>query len=263
VTSTVEALLLGRSLGSDEGSLGFCSVLLVTTAVPGGPTHRLLFDTGHAGRRRALIRGLGRVGLTPADIDTVVLSHSHWDHVQNVDLFPGARVLMHPDELAYAESPGPDDLGTPPWTVSLLSAARPHAVRHGDHVADDVRVLHLPGHTAGSIGLAVQTTDGVHVLTGDAVSTAYAMRERRCASAHHDLRLAEESIDLVAATADVVWPGHDRAFCVTDGRPANYLVEPTPLAFQVRGRPASPADLAIAARTSVAVATATTSKEQP
>lgn len=261
MTSTIQPLLLGRSLASDEGSLGFCSVLLVTTALPGGPTRRVLFDTGHAGRRRALIRELGRVGLTPADIDAVVLSHSHWDHVQNVDLFPGARVLMHPGELAYVESPGPDDLGTPTWTRSLLSAARLHVVRHGDYLADGVRVLHLPGHTAGSIGLAVETAAGVHVLTGDAVSTAYAMRERRCATVHHDLRMAERSIDLVAATADVVWPGHDRAFRVIDGRTANYLAEPTPLAFRVRGLPASPADLTVATWASAAVATTGTSKQ--
>ncbi|WP_426245034.1 MBL fold metallo-hydrolase [Nocardioides sp. LHG3406-4] len=248
MTSTVEPLLLGRSMGSDEGSLGFCSVMLVTTVLPGAPAHRILFDTGHAGRRRALIRELHRVGLTPGDIDAVVLSHSHWDHVQNVDLFPRARVLMHPDELVYAESPGPDDLGVPPWTSSLLSAARPHPVRPDEQVVAGVRVLHLPGHTAGSIGLVVEASDGLHVLTGDAVSTAFAMGARRCAAAHHDLRLSEESIDLVGATADVVWPGHDRAFRVADGRPAGYLVEPTSLVFRVRGRPASPDDLATSPR---------------
>jgi metal-dependent hydrolase (beta-lactamase superfamily II) len=67
----IRTVLRGRSLTS-----GVCGVYLVTT-----PDTRILFDTGHVGRRRALLRALSDLELTPADIDVVVLSHAHWDHV--------------------------------------------------------------------------------------------------------------------------------------------------------------------------------------
>ena len=54
-------------------------------------------------------------GLEPADIGTVVLSHGHWDHVQNVDFFQEARVPLHADELDNLENPPSTDLGTPRW----------------------------------------------------------------------------------------------------------------------------------------------------
>ncbi len=46
-------------------------------------------------------------GVDPRDVEFVVLTHLHWDHAGNCDLFPDARVLVQQDELRYAGSPGP------------------------------------------------------------------------------------------------------------------------------------------------------------
>lgn len=216
-------MLRGRSLTSDEGSAGFCAVNLVTT-----PDVRILFDTGHVGRRRALLRALSVLGLTTADIDMVVLSHAHWDHVQNADLFADAAVLVHEDEPAYAESPGADDLATPPWTGTLFGHLGVQTVRDRETIAAGVHTLHLPGHTAGSLGLLVETPDGRHVLTGDAVSSAAALRRGQCSVVHHDAGQARASVALVATLADVVWPGHDRPFAVH----GEYVETDVPLEFR-------------------------------
>jgi N-acyl homoserine lactone hydrolase len=213
--TAIRTVLRGHSLTLTEGSIGFSAVYLVTT-----PGTRILFDTGHVGRRRALLRALAGLDLTPADIDVVVLSHAHWDHVQNADLFAGASVLVHADEPAYAESPGADDLVTPSWTGALLRHAGARTVGDRESLAAGVHTLHLPGHTAGSLGLTVETPRGRHVLTGDAVSSAAALRRGRCSVVHHDAEQARASVRRVAALADTVWPGHDRPFAVTGGRPA-------------------------------------------
>ena len=55
MTATIRTVLRGHSQTSAEGSIGFCGVYLVTT-----PDARILFDTGHVGRRRALLRALRR-----------------------------------------------------------------------------------------------------------------------------------------------------------------------------------------------------------
>jgi 7,8-dihydropterin-6-yl-methyl-4-(beta-D-ribofuranosyl)aminobenzene 5'-phosphate synthase len=57
----------------------------------------LLFDTGSNGR--ALLRNMATLGLAPADIDLIFLSHPHWDHIGGLDsvleLSPGAAVVVH------------------------------------------------------------------------------------------------------------------------------------------------------------------------
>src|SRR5262245_26517460 len=166
--ASVTALLRGFSISSDEGSVGFCGVYLVRTS-----ELTLVFDTGHAGRRRALLRSLDAHGLTPDDVDTVVLSHAHWDHVQNADLFPMATLLVHPAEL---DAPDPT---APPWTPAVLDGLKQEPARSGQWLAPGVEVVALPGHTAGSIGLAVDTAAGAALLTGDAVSSADALRSGR------------------------------------------------------------------------------------
>jgi N-acyl homoserine lactone hydrolase len=219
MTATIRTVLRGHSLTLTEGSIGFCAVYLVTT-----PGARILFDTGHVGRRRALLRALAGLELTPADIDVVVLSHAHWDHVQNADLFAGSTVLVHADEPAYAESPGAGDLVTPSWTGVLLRHVGVATVADREPLATGVHTLHLPGHTAGSLGLTVETPQGRHVLTGDAVSSAAALRRGQSSVVHHDAEQARVSVERVARLADTVWPGHDRPFAVTAGRPGEYLL---------------------------------------
>jgi N-acyl homoserine lactone hydrolase len=232
-SATIQTVLRGRSLASDEGSPGFGAVNLVTTRDPTGAPHRILFDTGHVGRRRALLQALADLGLTTAAIHVVVLSHAHWDHVQNADLFSHAAVLVHAHEPAYAESPGRSDLVTPSWTGALLRQIGVQTVQDGERLADGVHSIHLPGHTAGSMGLTVETTEGLHVLSGDAVSSAEALRRGRCSVVHHDDQQAKASVELVATVADVVWPGHDRPFTVKDNRPGDYLEANVPVEIHV------------------------------
>jgi glyoxylase-like metal-dependent hydrolase (beta-lactamase superfamily II) len=179
-------------------------------------TRRILFDCGHAGRRRALLRALGERGLAPRDIDVLVLSHAHWDHVQNADLF--ADVLIHPaEDLAPQGNPF-----TPPWTAALLAGVSVRPAANGLELAPGVTVTALPGHTAGSIGLTVATAAGTALLTGDAVPSAGALRRGRCSSAVDEVAAAE-SMALVRSRADLVYPGHDRPFTLEAGTPGKDL----------------------------------------
>ncbi|WP_284742273.1 MBL fold metallo-hydrolase [Amycolatopsis sp. RTGN1] len=207
----VDPLLRGQGQSSDQGSIGFCGVYLVHAGA-----RRILFDCGHAGRRRALLRALGDRGLAPRDVDVLVLSHAHWDHVQNADLF--ADVLIHPaEDLAPQGNPF-----TPPWTAAVLGGVSVHAAADGLELAPGVTVTSLPGHTAGSIGLTVATAAGTALLTGDAVPSAGALRRGRCSSAVDEVAAAE-SMALVRSRADLVYPGHDRPFTLEAGTPGKDL----------------------------------------
>jgi N-acyl homoserine lactone hydrolase len=217
-------LLLGYSLSSDQGNIGFGAVYLVRS---GGRC--ALFDTGPTGRRRALRRALARHGLGPTDVEVVVLSHAHYDHLQNADLFTRADVLLHPAESRALAAADPADPVCPPWSRAVLAGLAVHPAVDGAEVLPGVRLVALPGHTEGSVGLRVETAEGVAVLTGDAVSSARALREGRCTTVGFSAAEAAESLRRVARSADLVFPGHDRPFAVRAGRPADYLVPPVRL----------------------------------
>jgi glyoxylase-like metal-dependent hydrolase (beta-lactamase superfamily II) len=212
--AVVDVVLYGYRLTSAQGSAGFCGIYLIRSGA-----ETILFDVGHAGRRRALIASLARRGLDPGDISAVVVSHTHYDHVQNVDLFPRAVLCLHPAELA----PQAGDLARPSWTRLLFRGRDVRAVGDGAELAPGVRVLHLPGHTAGSIGLVAGTGRGVAVCTGDALSTAAALRAGVPSVVGGDPAQARASLRRAAALADLIYPGHDAPYQVTGGLPGGYL----------------------------------------
>jgi glyoxylase-like metal-dependent hydrolase (beta-lactamase superfamily II) len=217
----VDTLLTGLGLSWEQGSVAFGAVLLVSSA-----GCRILFDCGHTGRRRQLVAQLAHRGLSPGDIDVLVLSHAHWDHIQNADLFRNSEVLVHPAESERLAASPADDPFTPPWSAAILASSAVRDAQDGLALAPGVAVTGLPGHTEGSIGLTVRTAAGTALLTGDAVSSARALREGRCTTVLAGEEEAARSLDLVRSTADVVYPGHDRPFMVEAGLPGRYLLPP-------------------------------------
>ena len=105
--ATVDILLPGMYWSTTVSRAAFCMIALVESE-----GRRIIVDTGHAGRRTELEDALRGRGLTVADIDTVFLTHAHFDHVQNFDLFPDATVLLHPREHRSLERPHPNDYAT-------------------------------------------------------------------------------------------------------------------------------------------------------
>jgi glyoxylase-like metal-dependent hydrolase (beta-lactamase superfamily II) len=93
-----------------------------------------------------------------ATVRTVVTTHGHWDHhraLPQVVEATGAATVAHPA-----------DAGDLPVPVT-------HPVRHGDTVTvggQTLEVVHLRGHTPGSIALVWRAPDGgTHVFTGDSL----------------------------------------------------------------------------------------------
>ncbi len=230
---TITTLLNGYLLSSDQGNAAFCGAYLIEGR-DSGHRRTVLYDCGHVGRRRMLLAALSERGLTPADVDTVVLSHAHWDHMQNVDLFDRAQVLVHPRELRDLEAAAlPGGSGAPRWAGAVLASVAVRETGDGDRILPGVEVIALPGHTPGSIGVSVATGAGLAVLTGDAVGTAGCLRTGRCLGIPYDAGKAAASVRRVAALADTVHPGHDRPFRLTGGGEVEYLTDPVPITFRV------------------------------
>lgn len=208
---TIDALLCGNGINFLQGDLALSGVFLIQ-AEDAGTTTRIVVDSGHVGMRRNVLGALASRGLRPDDIHVVVLTHTHWDHVQNVDLFPGARLALSHAELDSLSVPGARDIVTPAWTRRLFEDGNTQPLSPGDYLAPGVQVLDAAGHTAGSIGIAVETGQGVAVVTGDALPWAEVGMERKSALVFWDLERSQRTIEMLVDVADTIYPGHDRPF---------------------------------------------------
>lgn len=222
MTPTVGSLLQGSLLDTDQGGVAFCGVTLIEGVDSSGRPRRVVVDPGSSGRRDAVVGALHRRGLTGSDIDAVVLTHAHWDHMQNLDPFDRAVILVHPAELNYIRDPHPADTATPRWTKAVLDCYDVREVVDGAELMAGVRVVEAPGHSAGTIAVAAETADGVAVVTGDAVQTADVAVTGRNALVFWDEEQANRSVRRLVEVADVLYPGHDRSFRLSAAGAVSY-----------------------------------------
>src|ERR1700683_5507866 len=219
----VDVVLDGFGISTSAGRVAMCEVILIEGAGPDGRAVRILVDPAHVGRRTNLVEALAGRGLTPADIDLVVLTHAHWDHCQNIDVFAHAPLYLHPDERHYSGRPHPNDWATPAWTGDILERMQIREIADGDELIPGVGIVDLPGHSPGSIGITVQNEQGLSLITGDAVHRSSVALSRQSPLGFWRADEARASIDRVVAMADVVYPGHDQAFRLTSAGEVEYV----------------------------------------
>ena len=151
--------------------------------------HRMLVDTGAAGfgPTTGHLPGLLRqAGIDRSDIDIVVLSHGHPDHIGgNLDdsgglAFPAARHVMTRQEWEYWDSsPSLDELPAADWLKQLVRATagrnlppiRPQLelITADGPIVPGVSALATPGHTPGHIALQIESEGERLLFVADTV----------------------------------------------------------------------------------------------
>jgi N-acyl homoserine lactone hydrolase len=210
LSASYEILVPGNSLAWDGGFLGFANLTLVTTS-----DGLLLFDTGHYINRRALVAALAAHDLVPSDIDKVFLSHIHFDHADNVDLFTNATIFLGKADWAYVQDPAPGDLFIPWGIHEQLRKNKVELLDHDTELGGGLKALKLRGHTPGSMGLVLESERGeTVVIAGDAIKNINELINGRQAEIEHRFPVAasldddEASIRRVVEIADRIIPGH-------------------------------------------------------
>ncbi|HEV7337531.1 MAG TPA: N-acyl homoserine lactonase family protein [Bosea sp. (in: a-proteobacteria)] len=120
---------------------------------------------------------MAKLGVEPAAVETVIMTHLHYDHTGHSDHFPAARFLLQAEEMAYVAGPHmeramfrhayeADELQK---FLGYLHAGRLHLHGRDFQVADGVSVHWVGGHTAGQEVVRVRTSRGWVVLASDAL----------------------------------------------------------------------------------------------
>ena len=155
-----------------------------------------------------------RAGLSILDVDAVFLTHFHGDHRFGIDAFPEAEWLMAGEEISAWRDKLPQDYDDR-RVLERLKTTR-------GELAPDIALLATPGHTLNHHSLVFESEGMRVVVAGDAVMTRDFFRERDYYFNTADPEAAVRSIEEIAATADVIVPGHDNYFInrlsVTDAK---------------------------------------------
>lgn len=189
-----------------------------------------LIDAGMMGSRLMLERYLRRIGRRMDELDRIICTHGHPDHIGGLQEIVRDRddvqVLIHPDDLAGLQRPLRESLAASPGRaerrgriIQSLTRAPATATPVEDGtllpMLGGLRVVHTPGHTPGSICLHAErlrllfTGDVLQVIRGRLTyASAFFSHDHAGARLSVD-RLASLDVDAIALSHYPVW--RDRA----------------------------------------------------
>lgn len=166
------------------------------------------------------VEALQSCGVDPAVVETVIMTHLHYDHTGHMTAFPKAHFHLQAEEMAYVTGPYMEK----PWfrrayetdeicqAVSLLHQGRLSLHGRDADIAPGVSVHWVGGHCAGQEIVRVWTARGWVVLASDALHY-YEEYERGIPFAVafnlSDMITAHDRIRALATSDDHVLPAHD------------------------------------------------------
>jgi len=157
---------------------------------------------------KTLAAQIDELGLKPSNIKYVAVSHSHPDHIGNVDMFRNSMLMV---QKAEYDSPGGSSLRSRPnATVTTIEGDR-------DVFGDgSVIIISTPGHTVGHQSLLVKLPrTGAVLLSGDAVHFKENWDNRRVPSINFNAEQTAASMqrlaNIMASDKAQLWINHDKA----------------------------------------------------
>nr|XP_018897532.1 PREDICTED: metallo-beta-lactamase domain-containing protein 1 [Bemisia tabaci]XP_018897533.1 PREDICTED: metallo-beta-lactamase domain-containing protein 1 [Bemisia tabaci]XP_018897534.1 PREDICTED: metallo-beta-lactamase domain-containing protein 1 [Bemisia tabaci]XP_018897536.1 PREDICTED: metallo-beta-lactamase domain-containing protein 1 [Bemisia tabaci]XP_018897537.1 PREDICTED: metallo-beta-lactamase domain-containing protein 1 [Bemisia tabaci]XP_018897538.1 PREDICTED: metallo-beta-lactam len=188
----VTVLYPGYSKSVKDGMIANCSCTLITGCV------NVIVDTMTPWDQEKIIRGLELHGLQCKDINYVVCTHGHSDHIGNNNLFLNATQIVG-------------------FCISHKDFYFTHDFEKGDvyKLNERIQVIPTPGHTLSDVSVIVKTKDkGVIAIVGDLFENEFDLNDESiwldAGSENADLQ--RENRKKILEMADYIIPGHGSMF---------------------------------------------------
>lgn len=161
-----------------------------------------------------LVKQLKDKGVEPGDVDTIVITHLHFDHVGNNELFPNARFIVQRDELPQGLSPPKFCMFYyPEYKYKMLDVLPRTEVIEGDlQLSDSVSLVKIGGHTPGCMVVMLETDIGRVCLASDVMYNYKNLELNWPMGSFWDLRELMRGYQRLHREADVIIPQHDWQF---------------------------------------------------
>jgi len=169
----------------------------------------VLIDAGAGKSSSQIVRNIEMIGMNPANVSHLILTHCHIDHIGSAPFFKkqyGTKILIHELDAGAVESgdsrkTAANWYGTtfPPTAVDRKLNGEHEVLKLGD---EELHCLHTPGHTPGSISLYLDRA-GKRILFGQDIHGHF---HRDFDS---DIKEWKKSMQkLLALDADILGEGH-------------------------------------------------------
>lgn len=172
---------------------------------------------------QGIVAQLKAHGIAPRDIQAVLLTHLHTDHVGGLNDFEGARVWVHATEFEQAQGEGGLQRGYLPhrfpqgFAPSMYKfdgkGVGPFARSHRVTKSGDVSVVETPGHTGGHVSVVVRDNDAITFIAGDATYAEDTLLDRVADGISPDEPTSLETLARInaflAGERAVYLPSHD------------------------------------------------------
>jgi len=152
----------------------------------------IIIDTGTHNNRQKLIKALAKENLEPEDINYVIITHAHTDHLENLGIFTQAQ-SMNVFELKKGD-------------VFQLSE---ELYNKGEkELTPNTKIIATPGHTTDCISVLVNTSKGKILIAGDLFVT----KQIEKGIFVENRKNWEKSRKKMIKAADYIIPGHSGMF---------------------------------------------------
>ncbi len=166
---------------------------------------------------------LKRIDIDAAEVNKVVVSHIHFDHISGISLFPRATFFVQEKEFNFwlknpiaqrAPFIQVSDSAANQYLKKLKGTKRLKLIRGDKTLLPGIRLLLAPGHTPGLQVLVVNTRQGRAVVGSDVAHMFSSYRTDLPSAIITDLVAWMKTYDKIrpkASSIDLMFPGHDPA----------------------------------------------------
>jgi glyoxylase-like metal-dependent hydrolase (beta-lactamase superfamily II) len=211
--------------------------------------HHVIVDTGMPHEAHAIVKALQLRDLRPTDIQTVINSHFHIDHVSNNALFPGSEIFGSQESYDWCRAAYSDLLDQQNWkrlalkyypetfdyeqAEEMMGKLRKLALRWWDPkrlgdmsqfrwiekhaLPDELECLVTSGHVPGHASIIVHGEQRT-VIAGDALLSRTHDEKVLTMIPHHRKQYQEDRARILAMQARIL-PGHDLEFSTPSSEP--------------------------------------------
>lgn len=206
-------------------------------------SRRLVVDTGMPHEEHLLVSALQQRGLSGSDIEAVISTHFHIDHVLNNSLFPGSTIYATQESYDWCCSLYSDLLDNQNWEKLILkyypqTLEYDHAVEHlhkmrkftlrwwdrgrlgcssqyrwleSCSLPEGLKAIVTSGHVPGHVSVIVPEREHITVVAGDACLSR-SIDARILTMIPRDREQSRLDRERVLALGERIFPGHDVEF---------------------------------------------------
>lgn len=165
-------------------------------------------------KEQEIVTALAKKGLKPEDIDIVVLTHLHFDHIGNNELFTNARFIVQKDEVPFLINP--PKFATfyyREWQHKITAISDRLDIIEGNlRLSKNIELLKVGGHVPGQMVVMAETKLGKVCLASDFLYNYTNVRQGWPMGPIWNVQEWVNNYQFIKGNADIIVPNHDYEF---------------------------------------------------